>query len=214
MNQIMKSIHEIIGDIYGQIDAATCLHPWSWKEPHLLLYQREKEKEYVTSCLLKFSFSYSFTVLTSIVHSLGTTPEWKCITMGAIWHGKLCFPHKTNMKEEERTFGHFDKLSNWMAAGQVLVHPGDLYHRGGCAYHLWWTASHCRFHGWFRPTDLRWECKRGQLCRVPPREYRLMNQWMGNVYIYINTYINTNTWGLFSLSYVKMLLARYIIGSN
>jgi hypothetical protein len=39
MDLIMHDIHEIIGVVYDQPEAAAQLRPRSWKEPHLLLYQ-------------------------------------------------------------------------------------------------------------------------------------------------------------------------------
>ena len=43
-NKIMNDVKNIVGEIFKKKKEAQRLHPRSWKEPHLLLYQRVEGK--------------------------------------------------------------------------------------------------------------------------------------------------------------------------
>jgi hypothetical protein len=43
-NRILADIVAIVGEVYGLPEAAQQLQPRSWKEPHLLLYQKVQNK--------------------------------------------------------------------------------------------------------------------------------------------------------------------------
>jgi hypothetical protein len=47
MQNIMRSVVNIIGRMYGKAREAPHLRPRSWKEPHLLMYQKVRGKTYV-----------------------------------------------------------------------------------------------------------------------------------------------------------------------
>ena len=44
IQRVMTDIIKIVGVVHGQRKAASFLRPRSWKEPHLLLYQKVKGK--------------------------------------------------------------------------------------------------------------------------------------------------------------------------
>jgi hypothetical protein len=45
MQFLMEDVIQAIGDVFDQPRAASCLRPRSWKEPHLLKYQKVPGKE-------------------------------------------------------------------------------------------------------------------------------------------------------------------------
>jgi hypothetical protein len=52
MQCIMTNVVQIIGQMYEKPQEASCLRPRSWKEPHLLMYQKVRGKTYV-QCKLR-----------------------------------------------------------------------------------------------------------------------------------------------------------------
>jgi len=47
MNRIFVDVARVVGVVFDQPQAATYLRPRSWKEPHLLKYQKIKGEPYV-----------------------------------------------------------------------------------------------------------------------------------------------------------------------
>ena len=100
---LITSISKIVGEIYGQMDDAMKLRPRSWKEPHLLLYQKIPGKPVHTGVEMHYDgCDITFNAM------LSKSSEY---TGGGTYIRCL----RKTIKLEQ---------------GQVLVHPGELYHKG------------------------------------------------------------------------------------
>lgn len=97
---IMKSICEVIGAYYNC--DASMLHPRTWKEPHLLKYTCEGSKPH---CGVE-------------MHYDGCDVTWN-----------LMLSRDTDY-EGGGTYVRCLKRTVKLTQGQVLVHPGDLFHKG------------------------------------------------------------------------------------
>ncbi|KAL7469172.1 hypothetical protein ACHAXS_009423 [Conticribra weissflogii] len=102
-DHILHNVKKIIGEIHGKKDEAMKLHPRSWKEPHLLLYQALDEKPHHTGIEMHYD---------------GCDYTWQAML--------------TRMNEYEGGGTYFRCLRKTikLQQGQVLVHPGELYHKG------------------------------------------------------------------------------------
>ena len=102
-SQIMSSVIGIVGEIFGKPREALKLHPRSWKEPHLLLYQHLEGKPLHTGVEMHYD---------------GCDITWNCML------SKSC------EYEGGGTYIRALKKTVRLEQGQVLVHPGELYHKG------------------------------------------------------------------------------------
>jgi predicted 2-oxoglutarate/Fe(II)-dependent dioxygenase YbiX len=102
-NQIMTDIKAIIGEIYENPCEAAKLRPRSWKEPHLLLYQKLDGVPPHTGVEMHYD---------------GCDITWNCMLS------------KSTEYQGGGTYFRCLKKTIRLEQGQVLVHPGELYHKG------------------------------------------------------------------------------------
>lgn len=102
-DHIMASIIDIVGVIYQNKDEASKLHPRSWKEPHLLLYQKFENKVPHTGVEMHYD---------------GCDITWNCMLS------------KSSEYDGGGTYIRALRKTVRLEQGQVLVHPGELYHKG------------------------------------------------------------------------------------
>ena len=104
-DQIMYDVKKIVGEIFGgsMKKDAMKLRPRSWKEPHLLLYQQLSELPSHTGIEMHYD---------------GCDITWSAML--------------TRLDEYEGGGTYFRSLRKTirLRQGQVLVHPGELYHKG------------------------------------------------------------------------------------
>lgn len=132
-DQILNDVKKIVGVIFGMRRDAMRLRPRSWKEPHLLLYQALDGKphhtgiEMVSSSRTLIRCSYklpqyltpsSLYVVHMYQHYDGCDVTWQAML--------------TRQDEYEGGGTYFRSLRKTirLKQGQVLVHPGELYHKG------------------------------------------------------------------------------------
>ena len=100
---ILYDVKKICGIIFGKRREAMRLRPRSWKEPHLLLYQALDDKPHHTGIEMHYDgcdITFS-TMLSRQDEYEGGGTYFRCL-------------RKTVLLQQ----------------GQVLVHPGELYHKG------------------------------------------------------------------------------------
>lgn len=102
-DHIMTNIIDIVGEIFNKKEEAAKLHPRSWKEPHLLLYQKFKNQEPHTGVEMHYD---------------GCDITWNCMLSKSTGYGG----GGTYVRALRKTIR--------LEQGQVLVHPGELYHKG------------------------------------------------------------------------------------
>jgi len=102
-NRIMSDIVKVVGEVYGKKIEASNLRPRSWKEPHLLKYQ-------------KYDGVMPHTGVE--MHYDGCDITWQAML--------------TSQDEYEGggTYIRCIQKTVKLELGQVLVHPGELYHKG------------------------------------------------------------------------------------
>jgi hypothetical protein len=100
---IMANVANIVGEIYGRKKEALKLRPRSWKEPHLLLYQHLPGKP---------------------VHS-GVEMHYDGCDI--TWNAMLS---KSSEYEGGGTYIRSLRKTIRLEQGQVLIQPGELYHKG------------------------------------------------------------------------------------
>ena len=100
---ILDDVKKIVGVIFGMRREAMRLSPRSWKEPHLLLYQALDDKPRHTGIEMHYD---------------GCDVTWQAML--------------TRQDEYEGGGTYFRCLRKTirLKQGQVLVHPGELYHKG------------------------------------------------------------------------------------
>lgn len=102
-NQIMADIKAIIGEIFENPREAAKLRPRSWKEPHLLLYQKLDGVPEHTGVEMHYD---------------GCDITWNCMLS------------KSSEYQGGGTYFRSLRKTIRLEQGQVLVHPGELYHKG------------------------------------------------------------------------------------
>lgn len=102
-DHIMASIIDIVGKIHGNEEGASKLHPRSWKEPHLLLYQKFENEQPHTGVEMHYD---------------GCDITWNCMLS------------KSSEYDGGGTYIRALKKTVRLEQGQILVHPGELYHKG------------------------------------------------------------------------------------
>ncbi|KAL9186310.1 hypothetical protein ACHAXT_005548 [Thalassiosira profunda] len=104
---IMLSVKKIVGEIFGMKKEAMKLRARSWKEPHLLLYQALDGRDPHTGIEMHYD---------------GCDITWQAML--------------TRLDEYEGGGTYFRCLRKTikLRQGQVLVHPGELYHKGDITY--------------------------------------------------------------------------------
>ena len=102
-DHIMASIIDTVGKIHGNEQGASKLHPRSWKEPHLLLYQKFKNETPHTGVEMHYD---------------GCDITWNCMLS------------KSSDYEGGGTYIRALRKTVRLEQGQILVHPGELYHKG------------------------------------------------------------------------------------
>ena len=102
-DNILHDVKKIVGVIFGMRREAMRLRPRSWKEPHLLLYQALDGKPHHTGIEMHYD---------------GCDVTWQAML--------------TRQDEYEGGGTYFRSLRKTirLKQGQVLVHPGELYHKG------------------------------------------------------------------------------------
>ena len=100
---IMREVKTIVGELFGKPREAAKLRPRSWKEPHLLLYQKVKGRP------------------------LHTGVEMHYDGCDITWNAMLA---KSSEYEGGGTYIRALRKTVRLEQGQVLVHPGELYHKG------------------------------------------------------------------------------------
>lgn len=102
-DSITASVKSIVGEIYGKPKEASRLRERSWKEPHLLLYQNIEGKPVHTGVEMHYD---------------GCDITWICMLSSIDEYtggGTYIRALRKNIKLQQ---------------GQVLVFPGELYHKG------------------------------------------------------------------------------------
>lgn len=102
-DHIMSNIIDVVGEIYGKKQEATKLHPRSWKEPHLLLYRKFENEAPHTGVEMHYD---------------GCDITWNCMLS------------KSTEYDGGGTYVRALRKTVRLQQGQVLVHPGELYHKG------------------------------------------------------------------------------------
>lgn len=102
-DSITASVKEIVGEIFGKQAEASQLRERSWKEPHLLLYQHIEGKPIHTGVEMHYD---------------GCDVTWICMLSSIDEYtggGTYIRALRKNIKLQQ---------------GQVLIFPGELYHKG------------------------------------------------------------------------------------
>lgn len=102
-DHIMSNVIDVVGEIYGKKQEATKLHPRSWKEPHLLLYRKFENEPPHTGVEMHYD---------------GCDITWNCMLS------------KSTEYDGGGTYIRALRKTVRLEQGQVLVHPGELYHKG------------------------------------------------------------------------------------
>jgi hypothetical protein len=102
-DHIMANIIAVVGEIHNNKKEALKLHPRSWKEPHLLLYQKFEDQPPHTGVEMHYD---------------GCDITWNCMLS------------KSTGYEGGGTYIRALRKTVKLEQGQVLVHPGELYHKG------------------------------------------------------------------------------------
>jgi hypothetical protein len=104
---ITEDVKTVIGEILGKKKEASKLQPRSWKEPHLLLYQKVPNLPDHTGVEMHYD---------------GSDFTWQLMLMDV------------NEYEGGGTYMRCMRETIKLHQGQVLVHPGELYHKVRNAY--------------------------------------------------------------------------------
>lgn len=102
-DHIMANIIDVVGTVFGKKKEAAKLHPRSWKEPHLLLYQKFENQPPHTGVEMHYD---------------GCDITWNCMLS------------KSTGYDGGGTYIRALRKTVRLEQGQVLVHPGELYHKG------------------------------------------------------------------------------------
>lgn len=102
-DHIMASIIDVVGAIYDKKEEAAKLHPRSWKEPHLLSYVKLENQTPHTGVEMHYD---------------GCDITWNCMLS------------KSSEYDGGGTYIRALRKTVRLEQGQVLVHPGELYHKG------------------------------------------------------------------------------------
>lgn len=102
-NSITESVKDVVGEICNNKIEAAKLRERSWKEPHLLLYQHLEGKPLHTGVDMHYD---------------GCHISW------------ICMLSKSGDYEGGGTYIRALKMTIKLKQGQVLVFPGELYHKG------------------------------------------------------------------------------------
>mmetsp|Transcript_12395 Transcript_12395/g.26285 ORF Transcript_12395/g.26285 Transcript_12395/m.26285 type:complete len:487 (+) Transcript_12395:177-1637(+) len=100
---ILHAVKKIIGEVHGVKDEAMKLRQRSWKEPHLLLYQAVDGKPHHTGIEMHYD---------------GCDYTWQAMLT------------RVNEYEGGGTYFRCLRKTVKLQQGQVLVNPGELYHKG------------------------------------------------------------------------------------
>jgi len=99
----MEAVRGVVGEVYGNTKGAAMLRARSWKEPHLLLYQHLEGKPLHTGVEMHYD---------------GCDVTWNCMLS------------KSNEYDGGGTYIRCLRKTVKLEQGQVLIHPGELYHKG------------------------------------------------------------------------------------
>ncbi len=102
-DHIMASIIDVVGAIFDKKEEAAKLHPRSWKEPHLLSYVKLENQTPHTGVEMHYD---------------GCDITWNCMLS------------KSSEYDGGGTYIRALRKTVRLEQGQVLVHPGELYHKG------------------------------------------------------------------------------------
>jgi hypothetical protein len=100
---IMEAVKGIVGEAFGNPKGAAKLRARSWKEPHLLLYQHLEGKPLHTGVEMHYD---------------GCDVTWNCVLS------------KSSEYDGGGTYIRALRKTVRLEQGQVLIHPGELYHKG------------------------------------------------------------------------------------
>ncbi|KAL7510479.1 hypothetical protein ACHAXN_007385 [Cyclotella atomus] len=100
---ILLNVKRIVGEIFGKKKEALALRPRSWKEPHMLLYQAVDGKPHHTGIEMHYD---------------GCDITWQAMLT------------RNDEYEGGGTYFRCLRKTILLRQGQVLVHPGELYHKG------------------------------------------------------------------------------------
>mmetsp|Transcript_12422 Transcript_12422/g.26846 ORF Transcript_12422/g.26846 Transcript_12422/m.26846 type:complete len:527 (-) Transcript_12422:114-1694(-) len=103
VNDVMRNVITVVGKVYGKEQECAKLRPRSWKEPHLLLYQVLQGKPEHTHIPMHYD---------------GCDITWSLMLS------------KPSEYEGGGTYIRSLRKTMMLTQGQVLIHPGELYHRG------------------------------------------------------------------------------------
>eukprot|EP00814_Leptocylindrus_danicus_P007315 CAMPEP_0116036406 /NCGR_PEP_ID=MMETSP0321-20121206/21186_1 /TAXON_ID=163516 /ORGANISM="Leptocylindrus danicus var. danicus, Strain B650" /LENGTH=456 /DNA_ID=CAMNT_0003513907 /DNA_START=296 /DNA_END=1667 /DNA_ORIENTATION=- len=120
MTQIMDDIKAVCGEIFQNPEGCQKLRPRSWKEPHLLKYVNTKDHKHTgiemhyDGCDITWSLMLSDYATSNDVPN---NPNEENINQQLAYRGG-----GTYMRCLQQTV--------LLKKGQILVHPGELYHKG------------------------------------------------------------------------------------
>jgi hypothetical protein len=83
-NRIMTDVIKIVGEVYCQANEAVKLRPRSWKEPHLLLYQRIENKPIHTGVEMHYDGKHMYiecssSMSNSLENIISTVAWWRFV---------------------------------------------------------------------------------------------------------------------------------------
>eukprot|EP00804_Cyclotella_cryptica_P028514 CCRYP_014794-RB/>CCRYP_014794-RB protein AED:0.00 eAED:0.00 QI:1118/1/1/1/1/1/2/122/560 len=102
-DRILLDVKRIVGEVFGKKREAMALRPRSWKEPHMLLYQALEGKPHHTGIEMHYD---------------GCDITWQAMLT------------RNDEYEGGGTYFRCLRKTVLLRQGQVLVHPGELYHKG------------------------------------------------------------------------------------
>jgi hypothetical protein len=124
MASILSNVNIVIGDVFGCPKAAKNLRPRSWKEPHLLKYEFDEYVDKLLFLSLTFAFKADFCFKLGREHT-GVEMHYD----GSHFTFNLMLSDPSEYSGGGTYFRCLQKTIK-LCKGQVLVHPGDLYHKG------------------------------------------------------------------------------------
>lgn len=102
-DDIISDVKKVVGSIFGNVQGANRLRPRSWKEPHLLKYQKIEGQKPHTGVEMHYD---------------GCDITWQIMLS------------EPGDYDAGGTYFRYLRKTVVVDKGQVLIHPGELYHKG------------------------------------------------------------------------------------
>jgi hypothetical protein len=130
-DQIIESVVRIIGKLYGYPVVPADLRPRTWKEPHLLRYQKVEGLPVHTGTELHWDGSHITwqLMLSEQIEYTGKPPSNMMMPIFSCCFVDILTAHNILHVGGGTYFSCMRRIIN-LKKGQVLIHPGSLYHKG------------------------------------------------------------------------------------